>query len=108
MSEWTKVVTSPLGLAGFALFLVFGYLAKVKRSDERRWLAPVAVFVAVAALVGGLVLAYVQVPKPVPPSAQTSNPLRCIPKRSRTMQADAAPTWRGPHPAGVACLLCAD
>src|SRR5271157_249610 len=53
MSEWTKVVTSPLGLAGFALFLVFGYLAKLKRSNERRWLAPLAVFAAIAALVGG-------------------------------------------------------
>ena len=74
MSEWTKVVTSPLGLAGFALFLVFGYLAKVKKSDERRWLAPIAAFAALSALVGGLALAYFQIPKPVPPSAQTNTP----------------------------------
>jgi hypothetical protein len=67
MSDWTKVVTQPLGLAGFALFLVFGYLARVKRHDERRWLSPVAVAVAALALAGGLILAYVQVPRPAAP-----------------------------------------
>jgi hypothetical protein len=74
MSEWTKVVTHPLGLAGFVLFLVFGYLAKTKRRDERRWLSPVAFAIAAVALIGGLVLAYVEVSKPVPPSVQTSKP----------------------------------
>lgn len=74
MNEWTKVVTNPLGLVGFALFLVFGYLAKVNRLDERRWIAPVAMFVAIAALVGGLAIAYVQVPKAAQPSSQTSQP----------------------------------
>jgi hypothetical protein len=71
MNEWTKVVSNPLGLAGFALFLVFAYLAKVKRADERRWLSPVAVLVAVAALLGGLLIAYAQIPKAAPP-AQTN------------------------------------
>jgi hypothetical protein len=71
MADWTKVVTQPLGLTGFALFLVFGYLARAKSSDERRWLSPVAVAVAVVALGGGLVLAYLQMPKPAPPAAQT-------------------------------------
>ena len=50
MAPWTKVVTNPLGLAGFALFLVFGYLAKIKRNDERRWLSPVAFAIAAVAL----------------------------------------------------------
>jgi hypothetical protein len=71
MSEWTKVVSNPLGLAGFALFLVFAYLAKVKRADERRWLSPAAVLAAVAALLGGLLIAYAQIPKTAPP-AQTN------------------------------------
>jgi hypothetical protein len=74
MAPWTKVVTNPLGLAGFALFLVFGYLAKIKRNDERRWLSPVAFAIAAVALVGGLVLAYVQASKPVIPSVQFSKP----------------------------------
>lgn len=71
MTGWTSVVTQPLGLVGFALFLVFGYLAKVKSRNERRWLSPVAVIVAVMALGGGLVLAYVEAPKSLPtPAAQ--------------------------------------
>jgi hypothetical protein len=72
MSEWTKVVTDPLGLAGFALFLVFGYLANAKRLNERRWLAPLAVFAAIAALAGGLTLGYFRVSKSVAPAANTS------------------------------------
>lgn len=74
MSEWTGVITNPLGLAGFALFLIFGQLARVKRSNERRWLAPAAAIIAIAALAGGLVLDYVQVTKQVSPSAQVNRP----------------------------------
>jgi hypothetical protein len=75
MNEWAKVVTQPLGLVGFGLFLVFGYLAKLKSQDERRWLSPVAVVFAAVALIGGLALAYVQTPKPQPPPAvHTSTP----------------------------------
>lgn len=74
MTPWTKVVTHPLGLAGFVLFLVFGYLARSTRRNEHRWVAPVAFTLAAAALIGGLFLAYVQVPKPLPPSVQISKP----------------------------------
>jgi len=63
MSQWTKVVTEPLGLVGFALFLVFGLLAKVKQSKERRWLSPLAAFMAVTALIAGLGLGYLRVEK---------------------------------------------
>jgi hypothetical protein len=61
MSEWIKVVTQPIGLIGFVLFLVFGVLARANRRAERRWLLPAAVVLAVIALVGGLGLAYLQV-----------------------------------------------
>ena len=71
MTQWIRVVTEPLGLAGFALFLVFGYLAKAKSNDERRWLSPVAVALAVIALAGGLAPAYVQATKPATQSSST-------------------------------------
>jgi hypothetical protein len=60
INEWTKVVMHPLGLAGFALFLVFSLLAKLKRRNERRWLFPAMIAMAGIALLGGLGLAYTQ------------------------------------------------
>lgn len=78
MQDWTTVVTEPLGLAGFALFLVFGVLSRMKTSKERRWLGPLASAMAVLALAGGLGLAYLKTtaaPQP-PPKArvpQTNN-----------------------------------
>lgn len=79
MSEWTKVVTQPLGLAGLALFLVFGYLARATKNDARRWLSPAAVGLALIALVGGLLIAYKQVPQPAPQptsTVQTTQPTK--------------------------------
>lgn len=64
MLDWSKVVTEPLGLGGFALFLVFGALSRIKRDSERRWIAPVALGMAVIALAGGLMLAYVKAAQP--------------------------------------------
>jgi hypothetical protein len=101
MTEWTKVVTNPLGLAGFALFLIFGYLAKAKRNDERRWLSPVAIAIAAVALIGGLLLAYVQIPKPVPPSVQTSKPVAPI-QQQTNQQVQQTSTGEGsPNVQGV-------
>lgn len=61
MREWTKVLIHPLGLTGFALFLVFGLFAKFKQRDQRRWLFLAAILMAFIALLGGLSLAYVQI-----------------------------------------------
>ena len=61
MSEWIKVVTDPLGLAGFALFLVFAALARLKRRDERQWLGRLAAAMAIGALAGGMLLAYFKI-----------------------------------------------
>lgn len=83
MQDWTKVVTEPLGLGGFALFLVFGVLARAKRADERRWLAPMAMGMAVLALAGGLILAML---KTTGESARRANP---------------APSAQAPAPAQV-------
>jgi hypothetical protein len=84
MSEWVKVVTQPLGLIGFVLFLVFGYLGKVKRQDERRWFSPVALSFAAIALVGGLALAYMQTSKAPAPAVQTSAPPAPIQQTNQT------------------------
>jgi hypothetical protein len=56
MEAWTKVVTSPLGLAGFALFLIFTFLGSKKRKPS--WLPFGAYGMAAVALIGGLFLAY--------------------------------------------------
>jgi len=66
MSEWVKVVTDQLGLAGFALFLVFGALAALKHRGERKWFAGGALAAAFVALAGGLFLGYTR-------SAQSSH-----------------------------------
>jgi len=60
MEKWIDVVTDPLGLAGFALFLVFALLTR--RAGARKFQALQWVFAAMAvvALGGGLGLAYLQ------------------------------------------------
>lgn len=60
MREWTKILTTPLGLAGFSLFLVFGLFAKIKHRDDRRRLIPISVAIGFVALIGGLILSYLQ------------------------------------------------
>jgi len=44
MDKWVQVVTTPLGLIAFALFMVFSALAKIRGPKERR------VFIVLAAL----------------------------------------------------------
>lgn len=58
--EWAKVVTDPLGLAGFALALVFSLVGRFvvkKRSINANWLIPAAYALAVVCVIGGLFLA---------------------------------------------------
>lgn len=84
--EWTKVLIHPLGLTGYALFTLFGALARAKRKDERRWILPAALVSAGVALLGGLGLALRDVdhkprettisqpqPKPSPVSTQQND-----------------------------------
>jgi hypothetical protein len=60
MTDWGKVVAQPLGIAGFAMSLVFGYLARAASRDQRKWLAPSAAAIAFACVIGGFALAYQQ------------------------------------------------
>jgi prepilin signal peptidase PulO-like enzyme (type II secretory pathway) len=60
IDAWTQVITNPLGLAGFALFLVFSLLAKFGLKNKPGWMVVVAFMMALIALVGGLALAWKQ------------------------------------------------
>jgi hypothetical protein len=78
MGAWTKVVSEPLGLAGFALFLIFTYLGKVKSGDKRKWISPVAFACAAATLMGGFALAYLQITKPAPSTDSVAKPAATV------------------------------
>jgi hypothetical protein len=101
MPDWTKVVTEPLGLAGFALFLAFGALSRLKQEEDRRWLRPMASLMAVLALVGGLTLAYVksaQSAAPVVTSAPVTQAPATAPQKpaqSQTNQVEQTTTGAG-------------
>ena len=59
--DWTKVVTDPLGIAGFAIALVFGAVSRVlakKNGRSAAWLVPGAYALALICVLGGIVLAY--------------------------------------------------
>lgn len=58
MIEWTTVITNPLGLSGFALFLVFLFLAKATHRRERKRLFVLFCIMALLTLFGGFGLAY--------------------------------------------------
>lgn len=59
--DWTNIVTQPLGLAAFALALVFG-VAGVKLQDRQRpWFLPAAIILAAIVLIGCLYLAHRQI-----------------------------------------------
>ncbi|WP_353062249.1 hypothetical protein RBB77_13155 [Tunturibacter psychrotolerans] len=80
--QWEKVITDPLGIAGFALSLAFALATRVisqKRKGQNRWLAPAAYALAVICVVGGFSLAWHRdsakpVPVPVPPAAIAPQP----------------------------------
>jgi hypothetical protein len=57
-SEWIKVVVQPLGLTGYALFLLFGFLTRTKRRKERRWILGITLIAASITLMGGMALAW--------------------------------------------------
>jgi hypothetical protein len=57
MEKWIDVVTDPLGLAGFALFLVFTVLTRLRKENRPSWLTPVFIVMAFVSLIGGIWLA---------------------------------------------------
>ena len=73
--DWTKVVTQPLGLGGFALALVFAVVGRGAKSDKTPWLKPAAFAMASLALLGGLTLAFQQGEGAKPQMQSTAPPV---------------------------------
>ena len=57
--DWTKVITEPMGLIGFALSLVFGVLSV--RKGMPTWWPVAAMTLAAISIAGGLFLAFKKV-----------------------------------------------
>ncbi len=66
MSAWTDVVTHPLGLVGFSLFLLFTLLARRRRDSQ--WVMAVFLVLATVTLFAGLGFAYMKQQSPEAPS----------------------------------------
>lgn len=75
-AEWIKVVTHPIGIAAFALFLVFLVLTRTKKTDERRWLTPAFVILAIISLLGGFLLTFQEVSKTKPIIPDSNSPVQ--------------------------------
>jgi hypothetical protein len=63
LEKWISVVTDPLGLAGFALFLVFSVLGLKRRTPDASWMTASFIVLAAVGLMGGLGLAYLRSPQ---------------------------------------------
>lgn len=91
MEKLPKIVTHPLGLAGYALALVFGLISKLGPSDRVPWVAPAAVALAAVCIIGGLVLANGQVNK----VKKTSPPAASAAAVTQHTQGDQSPAISG-------------
>jgi hypothetical protein len=63
---WMKVITDPLGIAGFALALVFSLIGR-NHGKNSQWIAPAAYALAAVCVLGGFALAYQRQRVPSPP-----------------------------------------
>lgn len=56
MNQWVRVVSLPLGLVAFSLYLVFGLLRG--KGKKPKWLLPIFIALISVAIVGGLIAEY--------------------------------------------------
>ena len=66
MKEWAQVVTHPLGLSGFALFLIFTYFSRKgdrrrRANDKPSWHTTALLGLGMIALVAGILLDYFEI-----------------------------------------------
>ena len=85
MGEWLKVVTHPLGLAGFALFAAFIFLTRPKTLTLPVWMRTSFIVMAFIALLGGLWLARNDTTLPV--ERKTSAQQETIPEPNHQAEA---------------------
>ena len=74
--HWEKVLTDPLGFAGYALFLMFSVVTVVvkQRKPRNEWIVPAGFALATVCVLGGLALAYHREPKGSVASPNTTAP----------------------------------
>ena len=58
LNKWIEAVRHPLGLGGFALFLFFFILPKIKKGNAPSWYPLAAYSLAIIALIGGMALSW--------------------------------------------------
>jgi len=108
MSEWTKVVTHPFGLAAFALFLVFLLVSRTTNATDKPWLNMMFILMAFVALVGGIGLAYWQTSTPAPLPGGIAQPsqappdLRAPPETQESLTPSIQQSTKGPHSPAIA------
>ncbi len=71
--KWAEVVTHPLGLVGFALFLVFLLLAVRSRRSQGKLLNRIFATLSVVVVIGGLVIAYYSPVGKIDPTTQDTS-----------------------------------
>ena len=113
MSEWTKIVTHPFGLAAFALFLVFLLISRTTNATHKPWLNRMFVLMAFIALLGGIGLAYQRTSTSALPSDEMTQPSQSPKSQAPTdprppsdVQQDLPPSiqqsTRGPNSPAIA------
>src|SRR5262249_21941551 len=74
VDKWISVVTDPLGLAGFALFLVFSVLSLNRLTSDTSWMTSSFMAFAAVRWIRGLGLAYLRSAQSVVPTKETAAP----------------------------------
>lgn len=81
--DWEKVISNPLGLAGFALFLIFLFIRKSKNGEQYgKYFLGAAIVVLVAGLAMSIYSALGVSSPPASAPAQTAPPTAASPAAS--------------------------